>query len=410
MITGDTARYAWKELRRRKIRTLGTITSFVIIAVIVVVITTLLIDTRDATRVVLWDIGAHSVAYVPRLERDGSSVQLYGSSLFDPDREGFVVNNAPSNLISPEQIRKIQQSPNVLEASPYLMFRIRSSSGAGEWVLGGIDLTRPKAYPATVVAGSQVLEGHFLKPGDKNLVMVETEFASTHNLKTGSDLVLGDRTYKVAAIVQPPLRPGKANIYMSLPDLRELVSSRLREPVSKDLANAVLIESKGARYHKQAQADINEILGQSCCISSFGCSKPGVMAMGISENTAWTIIGIIILFMFLFAMEIQYSSVIKRRQDIGILKAIGWNNREVVSQIMAEAVICSVIGGTAGVLLACIVLILLPPVQSAGAFSLFKPAILAAGFLLPVSGGIISGLVASAKAAGTRTAETLRTI
>jgi len=410
MNMSDFFRYAWKEIKRRKRRSVGAILSYVLIGAIVVVVSSLAIVTRDTTQSVLFDMGAHSVAYIPRLTIEGCCIQKYATDRYDPDREGFIVNNAPSNMIPVELVKKIQQSPNVADASPYLMFRIRSSIGSGEWVLGGIDLTKPTAYRSTVVAEKQVVAGQFLKPDDKKLIMVESEFASIYKLEAGSDLQLGGRIYKVAAIVQPPLRPGKANIYMTLSDLRELVASRLDEPLGNDIANAVLVESKGARYHKQALDDINTILGQSSRISSFGCSQPGISAMGINENTAWTISAIVILCMFLLALKIQYSSVIQRRFEIGILKAIGWRDRNVVSQIMAEAFIYALTGGIAGVIIAFIIMHFLPADLVSGKDTVIKPLILIAGLLLPLAGGLISGVISSIKAVRLQTADILRMI
>jgi len=63
-------------------------------------------------------------------------------------------------MIPAELVKKIQQSPNVADASPYLMFRIRSSVA----LVNGfrrIDLTKPTAYRSTVVQKSRSLQGSF---------------------------------------------------------------------------------------------------------------------------------------------------------------------------------------------------------------------------------------------------------
>lgn len=405
----DSFRYAWKEIKRRKRRSTGAILSYVLVGAIVVVVSTLASITHDSVQSVLWGVGAHSVAYIPRLTIEGCCIQTYATELYDPDREGFVANNAPTNIITADLIEKIRQSPNVADAAPYLMFRIRSSQGYGEWVLGGIDLTRPVAYSATVVAEKNVVEGQFLRPDDKDLIMVDKEFASIYKLGAGSNLQLGDRMYKVAAIVNPPLRPGKANIYMTLTGLRELIATRLEEPV-ENATNAVLVESKGGKYHDQANADIVKILGQSSRISSFRCFQPSVVAMGIHENTAWTITAIVVICMLFLAMKIQYSSVIQRRFDIGILKAIGWNDRDVVSQIMTEAFFYAFTGGIAGIVFAYIVVFSLPADLVSGRDAIVDPLILGAGLLLPIAGGLIAGVISSVKAVRLQTADILRMI
>jgi ABC-type lipoprotein release transport system permease subunit len=196
---------------------------------------------------------------------------------------------------------------------------------------------------------------------------------------------------------------------MTLPDLRELIATRLEEPV-KEPTNAVLVESKGAKYHNQAKADISKILGQSSRITSYGCSQPGMLAMGINENTALTITIIVVLCMFLLAMRIQYSSVIQRRFDIGILKAIGWRNRNVVSQIMAEAFFYALTGGIVGVIIAYFIIHLLPSDFISGKNTIIDPLILIAGLLLPLAGGLISGVISSVKAVRMQTADILRSI
>ena len=188
------------------------------------------------------------------------------------------------------------------------------------------------------------------------------------------------------------------------------MSSRMEEPVGSELANAVLIESTGAKYHKLAMADVNNILGQTSRITSFGCSQPGALAMGISEKTALTITVIVVLCMFLLAMKIQYSSVVQRRFDIGVLKAIGWRNRNIVSQIIFESLFYAIAGGTLGVVTAYVIIFSLPSGLMAGKSAGINVVILMAGFLLPLIGGLLSGIISSARAVRTQTADILRMI
>lgn len=381
--------------------------TFALIGCVVVLLYTLISATRTSVTAALWDMGAHSVAYIPRLQTEGCCVQIYTTQLYDPEREGFIVNNVTTNLIRPDLVERIRQSPNVADAAPYLSFRIRATTGNGEWQIGGIDLSRPVAYSATVVAQSQVTDGRFITPHQPGGVMLEKEFAEINGFSVGSDIIIGETPYNVEAIVNPPLRPGKANIYMSLPDLRKLVFARLDIQVYNPV-NAVLIESKGADYHLHAQEDIQKILGQDSRISSFGCSLPGSNVMGISNRMALVLMVTLLMFMFLSAFRMQYSSVVFKRYDIAILKSIGWKDQDITWQVITESVIYSLAGGFLGVVVAVAVFARMASVFTGSETTMPGLTACLLGLLVPLAGGTLSGLLASGKVESINPAEILR--
>lgn len=407
MYPKEVFQYAGKEILKRKKRSSGIIVNYFLCTIIIVAVASLTHMTRDSSQKILLDIGAHTMAYIPRLTIENCCVQAYETPTYDPGREGFYVNNAPSNMIRPEQIEAIQRSALVADASPYLLFRIRASEGLGEWLIGGLDLTRPVAHSATVVAKSQVLEGEFLQINDPLKIMVEKEFAAIYNLEPGQNLQIGHKTFVVAAIVNPPLRPGKANIYMSLTCLRQLLSERLEIDID-DPANAVLIESKGAQYHDAAKAEVSRILGLASRISSYGCYKAGTNVLGLQKKSTWMLSSLVIFCMLLIAMKIQFTSVVQRTNDIGVLKAIGWPESLIVSQIMMESFIYSFSGSLTGILISGILLKIFSP----GLFESLQPVSfsLLLGLIVPVCGGFTAGFLASRKAARLKTAEILRSI
>ncbi len=57
---------------------------------------------------------------------------------------------------------------------------------------------------------------------------------------------------------------------------------------------------------------------------------------------------IIFLMSFLFIVKIAFGSVLEQAKEIGILKAIGWQDRSVISLMIIENSILGFIGGVAG--------------------------------------------------------------
>jgi len=57
---------------------------------------------------------------------------------------------------------------------------------------------------------------------------------------------------------------------------------------------------------------------------------------------------IVILMSFLFIVKIAFGSVLEQAKEIGILKAIGWQDRNVISLMIVENSILGFIGGASG--------------------------------------------------------------
>jgi putative ABC transport system permease protein len=96
-------------------------------------------------------------------------------------------------------------------------------------------------------------------------------------------------------------------------------------------------------------------------------------------------------------MNIMFATVSERTHEIGIRKAVGATNRQILGQFIMEAVVLSVVGGLLGIALAFLangiirVTTDLQPVTT--------PYVAAIVFGLSALTGIISGLLPAAKAA-----------
>jgi putative ABC transport system permease protein len=96
-------------------------------------------------------------------------------------------------------------------------------------------------------------------------------------------------------------------------------------------------------------------------------------------------------------MNIMFATVSERTHEIGIRKAVGATNKQILGQFLMEAVVLSLVGGSLGILVAALangiirVTTDLQPVTT--------PAVALIVFGLSVVTGIISGLLPAAQAA-----------
>ena len=105
-------------------------------------------------------------------------------------------------------------------------------------------------------------------------------------------------------------------------------------------------------------------------------------------------------------MNTMIMSVMERRRDMGIMKAIGATRGTILNQVLQEAVILSLLGGLAGLLIANIGISILPMVI--GFNGILTPGLALAGMGFAVALGVGSGIYPALKASKLDPVEVLR--
>lgn len=105
-------------------------------------------------------------------------------------------------------------------------------------------------------------------------------------------------------------------------------------------------------------------------------------------------------------MNIMFASVSERTREIGIRKAIGATNRQIVSQFVVEATTLSVLGGIIGIVLALAVIGLIRAASSLQ--PIISLPIIGISFGISLGAGLLAGILPAVKAARKDPIESLR--
>lgn len=168
------------------------------------------------------------------------------------------------------------------------------------------------------------------------------------------------------------------------------------------------IESKDAV--EQAKKDIETVLLKRYDEEDFSVTEQSEILSTVDQifgiiNTVLIAIGSISLLVGgIGIMNIMYATVTERTKEIGIRRAIGATERDILIQFLSESVILSVLGGLAGLLLATIIVFII---------RIFFPASISAVAVLTAiivsSGiGIFFGVFPARKAAKLSPIEAIR--
>ena len=255
-------------------------------------------------------------------------------------------------------------------------------------------------------------------------------------LKLGSKIDLNGTKFKVVGLVKPPLGGQSADVYIPLKRLQSLAGE-------EGLANVILVRATSSADVSKVQKEIEQTLGSGAQVASAkqvadSINGSLVDAADLSHNLGLVLAIVAAAAAFLLAVLLTLSSVGKRVREIGTLKALGWSQRLVVRQIVAECLATGVVGGLLGVGLgvaaAALVGALGPNLSAStttgGGDTLFglgqalsrtattsvsldaplTASLLGLGFGLALAGGLIAGTAGALRAARLRPADALRQV
>ena len=332
----------------------------------------------------------------------GTDIILFYTAPINPSGSGcYIVNHLFSYPFNQSLLTEFESVPEVERAVPILMHRMRAM------VFTGID---PSETETNAVLPSSVIEGRYLTPDDGHVAIIDKEYAVLNNLTLGSTVNYA-ADFEVVGIVEvSATNIMKSHIYVNLPVVQESLPEK---PIG--LVNMALIRTDSPDKVKQTAAALEERWPDARTLTGSDLAETASGVIQINEETAWSVSIALVIFTILFTIKSQLGNVAERTREIGILKAIGWSNGNVVNQIVAESLIQGAIGGMLGcalgyVFASYVLSTIGGEIGGALKFVTVDPLLLSAGFGIALVSGIAAGLFSSLRAARLVPAEAIRTV
>jgi len=311
-------------------------------------------------------------------------------------------------------VNEIKSMPGVEEAVPYI------SINFFDWTIGGIE---PSETRFNVVLAKDLTEGRFLTPEDGDAVLLDKEFATARAIEVGDTIQICSYSLEVVGIVKSGSLSGPRYIrtcmYVCMPTARGIIqeasSFYVLKPVEilgpKEI-NVVVLNCKDTRLLTDVAKKASLIINPRATTVIPACGLGSAGALPISEQNAWFIALISTISATAIALKSQLAAIVERKREIGIFKAIGWTNMNILQQIAGESIIQALIGGLLGFCIGYLSLIMIPAILSlpegvALALSTFSVAV---SLVATLAGGVFAGLLPAWKAARMKPAEALRSM
>ncbi|MGH3167876.1 MAG: ABC transporter permease [Trebonia sp.] len=221
----------------------------------------------------------------------------------------------------------------------------RGSINSSSFSVTGIDPSDDSLGP---LASGTVTSGHGLTAAEANdnVAVVDSNYAKSENLKTGSKLTIAGKSFTVVGIVKAGEGVTDANVYIPLERAQTLASM-------KNEVNTVYVSAASASDITTVSKEISTALPTATVTTSSDLANEITGSLSSASSLAnslgkWLAVAVLAA-AFLLASILTMSVVSRRVREFGTLKAIGWNSRRIIRQIMGEALVIGVIGGVVGI-------------------------------------------------------------
>jgi putative ABC transport system permease protein len=239
----------------------------------------------------------------------------------------------------------------------------------------GVDLAQPSLGPVKVK--EWLKEGRF--PQKEGEVVIEKHYAKFQHKKIGDAIEINGHPFSVVGLLE--IKEGSqiasANIYLPLQDAQGLLgtesggvnpvrnSSGALNPAGIILksdaieqrgiisngVNIVYLRLKNPSLLSQVKTSIARYLNGVSVTSSDSFLEVMGGVSRISDQFSF-IVSIIALGGAIFLIiKAMLSNLVERSREVGILKAVGWTEKDVQKQLMGEVFLQSLLGGVFGILM-----------------------------------------------------------
>ncbi len=378
--------YLIKELLRHRWRTVAGISGYIIATLFILMVLSVTRSNEKDSIGILKGTGTHFIVYIP------SNTSCCVSCDSESSGGSLMAEGVFTLMLNSDLLASIREMDGVRDAAPYLLYRIYDDKLKAEVSLGGID-TNSIATKNNVCAVTNLIEGRYLS-GKPDEIVAEESFAKAHGLSVGDTLKTYGSRLTLAGIVNSGIKPGKADLYAPIDNVRAILKERMKCISTGFDMNIVLVEVTDARIQERVIKQLRERMNY-LAVSSYNCYQPAGEVMNIMEGTSAILTVLIFLFLIIFSAKTQLTSLMERFREVGILKSLGWSNARLSRQILLISLLQSLIGASLGVLSGFILISLLNSYQ-VKLFRLiefhFQAGSITVLILLPLAGGLIAGI------------------
>jgi putative ABC transport system permease protein len=216
----------------------------------------------------------------------------------------------------------------------------------------GTDISHPRLGPlsnATLSSGRTFTA----KDANANVALVDSNYATSHNLKAGGTVTIAKTAFTIIGIVTQPQASSPPSVYIPLARAQALAVDPATGKSLKNQVNTIYVTAASAADIPAVRHEIAKLLPSATVTSSSDLASEVTGSAASAAKLAgalgkWLAV-LVLIAAVAMASLLTMAAVARRVPEFGTLKALGWRGSRIVSQVLGESVVTGIVGGLAGV-------------------------------------------------------------
>ena len=356
------------------------------------------------------------------LGQDIITISSGSARAFGPGGGGGGTSSTNLKQLSDRDIQALRLVPGIKSIDGTISGRvtIKFQSETTTNSISGHDLNVIKDFVTTSLSS-----GRYLGPGDTGSILIGNGLANDvfkTPLVVGSLITINDASFRVVGILAPSTGFGGSDnsIYMSIKDARSVLGSTTT--LKSDQYSSITVKVNDVNYISDVATNVETALMNSHHVlknkEDFSISTAEALQARFN-----TITGGITLFLGIIAAvsllvggigvaNTMFTSVLEKTRDIGVMKAIGAKNSDILLIFLFNSGMLGLVGGGLGILFVFFISILVPYTGLTlgnGPLTIpIEPYLMLFAVLFSIAIGMISGAIPAYRASKLRPVEALR--
>ena len=251
----------------------------------------------------------------------------------------------------------------------------------------------------TDLADLSINEGRIFKDNASEAILGKI-YAEDKGLSVGDSIKIDGEDFKIVGIYETGDSNMAGGVFTSISKVGDLMDDE------NSISNIYVKVDKGADPQEVADR-IDAMYGDNITtVSSVMEMNQMANMLNMLQASSWGISLLAIVVGALGIINTMLMSVFERTREIGVLKAVGWSNRKILTMIVGESLVITLLSAVIGSIIGVVLCSVLCPMM--GLNPLFTPYIFIQAFGIAIIVGIIGGLYPATKAVKLPPTEALR--